>query len=968
MKKFLLFIYLFVLMPMQAQVIFQEDFDGIAGPTAGGAGTYSFPAGWLLRNVDNRTPAVPVSYINEAWERREDFNFSVIDSCAFSTSFYAPAGASDDWMWTPPIVLPATTSDIRLDWNAVTYDPAFPDGYEVRIMASPNTPTGGTGVLGNQVTASQLLLSVPAENTVWTARTANLNMFNGQTVRIAFRNNSTDKFLLLIDDVKVTVVAPMAEIQEALLSEYTRIPRNQYEPPLFSAKITNVGIPAFDASVRLRIYDPSSALVMTSISPPVSLLAGQVSGQLPAAAAFQPAVTGTYTFSYDVIIDGTEDAISPEVSYTIMFTDSEMARDDDILTGALGIGAGNGGYLGQSFEITHDISLSLVDIFTTGNTELLDVEMGCAVFKLVGGVPQLLFTAPSQQIPGLAPAAWMQYAVDPPLDLLAGDTIVVCAQEFAQTISVALSDTIFTPGTTYVNWPTSPFPGWAHNEDFGMSFAKSYMIRPQLSCLMEDPVVTSPQEFCDAATVANLSATGDSIEWFEDAVGGLALTTGTALISDTYYVTQSLGFCKSLRVPVVVTVTPSTTNTTTIAACGSYTWTVNGVEYTDTGIYTVTDGCHTETLDLTITPITTNTTTLHACDGYTWPVNGVEYTEAGTYSYVDGCHTEILELTFTTSTTNTTAIAACDSYNWAANGQEYTASGTYSVTDNCHTEILELTITPSTMNSTTLMTCGSYIWPVTGQEYTSTGIYEFIDGCHTETLGLTVNPNTTNTTVISACDTYNWAVNGQEYTESGSYDYVSGCDTETLELTITSSVSINTQPMDQIIEEGNLTVFTVAASGPVSWQWQSSTDNGGNWNDIPEGSGYTGTQTNTLTIDAATVTMALNGLEVQAIAENGSCPDLTTDTATLTVTLDTAGLDLKGFQLYPNPTSSAVYIQMDGQDPGTVAVFDSNGRHIKSQTIEDVKTMVNLSDIAAGVYVFRITTAKGTVNRKVIRL
>src|SRR5687768_2429604 len=87
----------------QSQVLFYEDFDGIPGPTAGGAGTYTFPPGFLIRNVDNGTPDAQVSYVNDGWERREDFNFNVADSAAFSTSYYSPVGTANDWMWTPLI-------------------------------------------------------------------------------------------------------------------------------------------------------------------------------------------------------------------------------------------------------------------------------------------------------------------------------------------------------------------------------------------------------------------------------------------------------------------------------------------------------------------------------------------------------------------------------------------------------------------------------------------------------------------------------------------------------------------------------------------------------------------------------------------------------------------------------------------------------------------------------------------------
>src|SRR3954470_11622787 len=107
MKKQILALSVFALTAtisaLNAQVIYSEDFDNIPGPTSGGAGTYVMAPGMLLRNVDNRTPDPQVSYINEAWERREDFGSNVADSMAFSTSWYSPVGAANDFMWTPMI-------------------------------------------------------------------------------------------------------------------------------------------------------------------------------------------------------------------------------------------------------------------------------------------------------------------------------------------------------------------------------------------------------------------------------------------------------------------------------------------------------------------------------------------------------------------------------------------------------------------------------------------------------------------------------------------------------------------------------------------------------------------------------------------------------------------------------------------------------------------------------------------------
>ncbi|MFM8357543.1 MAG: hypothetical protein ACKOET_03215, partial [Verrucomicrobiota bacterium] len=135
-------------------------------------------------------------------------------------------------------------------------------------------------------------------------------------------------------------------------------------------------------------------------------------------------------------------------------------------------------------------------------------------------------------------------------------------------------------------------------------------------------------------------------------------------------------------------------------ACDSYTWAVNGQTYTQSGTYTSVTGCHTETLVLTIVPSTSNTTTASACDNYTWAVNGQTYTQSGTYTSVTGCHTETLLLTIVPSTSNTTPVLAYDTYTWALDGQTYTQSGSYLYVTGCHTETLLLTIVASAGTTT----------------------------------------------------------------------------------------------------------------------------------------------------------------------------------------------------------------------------------------------------------------------------
>ncbi|NJX16084.1 gliding motility-associated C-terminal domain-containing protein [Tamlana crocina] len=54
------------------------------------------------------------------------------------------------------------------------------------------------------------------------------------------------------------------------------------------------------------------------------------------------------------------------------------------------------------------------------------------------------------------------------------------------------------------------------------------------------PTANSPQEFCDSATVADLAATGDNIQWYDAVTGGNLLISTDALVNGaTYYASQT---------------------------------------------------------------------------------------------------------------------------------------------------------------------------------------------------------------------------------------------------------------------------------------------------------------------------------------------------------------------------------------------------------------------------------------------
>jgi protocatechuate 3,4-dioxygenase beta subunit len=425
-----------------------------------------------------------------------------------------------------------------------------------------------------------------------------------------------------------------------------------------------------------------------------------------------------------------------------------------------------------------------------------------------------------------------------------------------------------------------------------------------------------------------------------------------------------------------LTINNSTSNTTTETACDSYTWSVNGMTYASSGVYTYNttngSGCpHTETLNLTINNSTSNTTTETACDSYTWSVNGMTYASSGVYTYNttngSGCpHTETLNLTINNSTSNTTTATACDSYTWSVNGMTYASSGvyTYNTTNGSgcpHTETLNLTINNSTSNTTTETACDSYTWSVNGMTYASSGVYTYNttngSGCpHTETLNLTINNSTSNTTTATACDSYTWSVNGMTYASSGVYTYNttngSGCPhTETLNLTINNSSSTTT----------NLALCP--SSLPYNWNGQSINSAGTYTYTTTNSNGCDSVATLILSINATSTSTTNLTLCVNQLPYSWNGQTLTSSgTYTYTTTSSTGCDSIAVLNLTLTKSDLGNYVWNDINQDGiqnsnevgvsgvTVSLLNASTLDIISTVVTDAYGQYRFSPICAGSY------------------
>ncbi len=102
-------------------------------------------------------------------------------------------------------------------------------------------------------------------------------------------------------------------------------------------------------------------------------------------------------------------------------------------------------------------------------------------------------------------------------------------------------------------------------------------------------------------------------------------------------------------------------------------------------------------------------------------------------------------------------------------------------------------------------------------------------------------------------------------------------------LTVNASPTIATDPLDATICTGGNTSFncTATGAGPLSYQWEISTDGGTNWSNIINGGIYSNATTATLNITGATV--ITSGYRFRCAVSGLCSPGATSDDALLTV-------------------------------------------------------------------------------------
>ena len=206
--------------------------------------------GLSIYDVDKFTPTSFMQSIGFAagttWILIKDSNEST-DMFLGSTSQYLPADRANDWL-----VLPATSITGKgyiLEWKSQAFMAAKRDGLKVFISTQGGAPEDFPSTPVWEIEEEEIGATEDYFEGEFIQHSISLDEYVGQNIYIAFVNQSYDKSLLCIDDIKI-----YRNEDFAVTSNLGRIV-NDAEEITFAGNITNFNIDKIDEVAITLSYD-----------------------------------------------------------------------------------------------------------------------------------------------------------------------------------------------------------------------------------------------------------------------------------------------------------------------------------------------------------------------------------------------------------------------------------------------------------------------------------------------------------------------------------------------------------------------------------------------------------------------------------------------------------------------------------------------------------------------------------------
>ena len=260
----------------------------------------TLPAGWLSIDADDLTPKTEIQFLtpSKGWQNIIDFKDpDSMNHALASPSWYEDTvGSSNDYLITPKVMLPANTC---LSWYAYSQDKFFPESYEIRV--STTTPDEA-GFLQDEAVAV-----ISEEGDEFNYRSISLNDYAGQEVYIAFRHTSRDKFILVLDDIR------LAQVEETDIAMFNVDPIRSLAVDTFTIRgsVINRGLVTMDFdSAEMKInYQINDEAVKTIGVPRAFSLLPNDTIRFAHDSLWAPAASATYRLRVWVSGFGTDDQV-----------------------------------------------------------------------------------------------------------------------------------------------------------------------------------------------------------------------------------------------------------------------------------------------------------------------------------------------------------------------------------------------------------------------------------------------------------------------------------------------------------------------------------------------------------------------------------------------------------------------------------------------------------------------------------
>lgn len=195
------------------------DLDGLTTYTGGGDPTWTNANAPMAFQIFNPSAAGVTNNATATTADNETRNFDPHSGLKYAACWAgSPDGsvvANNDWLVSPAVTLGAGSNQLSL-WVKAMSSTYSPERYRIGVYVGSGTPTA---VANFTIISGSTPLNAPYPN--WGNVTYSLDAYAGQTVRIGIQCISADKYMFMVDDVKITTgTLSTSEVSKSKTSIY----------------------------------------------------------------------------------------------------------------------------------------------------------------------------------------------------------------------------------------------------------------------------------------------------------------------------------------------------------------------------------------------------------------------------------------------------------------------------------------------------------------------------------------------------------------------------------------------------------------------------------------------------------------------------------------------------------------------------------------------------------------------------